>query len=365
MDTARWAKPNASKEVAGFTTIYSFKNVPDGAYPEGGLTSENGVLYGTSWKGGANDQGTVFMATVTGHETVLYSFTGGSDGQEPQGAVVVNKRTVYGVTERGGSPGDGVVFAVTSGSGEQVLHAFTGGNDGSVPMSGLTLYKQRFYGSTVAGGASSDGTLFSVDPGGGYTQGRAFNGGPNDGARPAAPLSVIRDAIYGTTQSGGAYGGGVLFVQDPEKGYSVIHSFGKGSDGTDPGNNGVTLLDHVVYGTTCAGGLTGRGTVFTVSASGTERTLYNFGATHRDGTCPNGTLVSHLGVLYGVTAAGGAYNDGTVFSITARGRERILHSFRGPQEGIPIGSLVFLSGKLYGVTSNAGVGYGTVFSLKL
>jgi uncharacterized repeat protein (TIGR03803 family) len=40
--------------------IYSFKGEPDGAFPQSGLALVNGVLYGTTHRGGANNDGTVF-----------------------------------------------------------------------------------------------------------------------------------------------------------------------------------------------------------------------------------------------------------------------------------------------------------------
>ena len=122
----------------------------------------------------------------------------------------------------------------------------------------------------------------------------------------------------------------------------------------------------MLYGTTCAGGSKKLGTVYSITPSGAERVLYNFGTTNRDGACPNGTMISYLGTLYGVTNTGGANDKGTLFSVTVSGHERILHSFKGRPDGAgPIGSLVLLSGKFYGLTAYGGLGYGTIFSLKV
>ena len=51
----------------------------DGEYPYAGLINVNGTLYGTTYFGGANDDGTVFSITTSGKETVLHSF--GSAGR--------------------------------------------------------------------------------------------------------------------------------------------------------------------------------------------------------------------------------------------------------------------------------------------
>jgi len=362
---ARALQTGVTRKASSFATVYRFKDTPDGAYPLGGLTTANGILYGTTSSGGEDGKGSVFEATVSGNETVLYSFKGGNDGQAPVGAIVVSNRTVYGTTEMGSVHKDGIIYAIVPGSDEHVLHAFMGG-DGSLPMSGLTKNKQSFYGSTDKGGTFNYGTLFSVDAGGGFTEGHSFGGGGDDGADPSASLAPVGNVLYGTTQIGGAYGGGTVFALDPVTGYSVIHSFGKGIDGAAPGNNSVVQLHGVLYGATCGGGSKGQGTVFTITPSGAERVLYNFGTNNHDGACPNATMISRLGILYGVTYAGGAEDNGTVFSVTVSGRENVVHSFKGGQDGAnPIGALVFLSGKLYGVTSYAGLGYGTIFSLKV
>ena len=53
------------------TVLYDFAGSPDGAYPEGSLTSYNGNFYGTTTNGGANGAGTVFepddQLCVDGH----------------------------------------------------------------------------------------------------------------------------------------------------------------------------------------------------------------------------------------------------------------------------------------------------------
>ena len=65
---------------------------------------------------------------------------------------------------------------------------------------------------------------------------------------------------------------------------------------------------------------------------------------------------------------GGAYNDnGTVFSITLGGKEKVLHSFGNGTDGKqPFAGLIDVNGTLYGTTAGGGTyGYGTVFALTL
>ncbi|MBV8530358.1 MAG: hypothetical protein JO104_03500, partial [Candidatus Eremiobacteraeota bacterium] len=56
-------------------------------------------------------------------------------------------------------------------------------------------------------------------------------------------------------------------------------------------------------------------------------TIYNFKGIP-DGASPNGDLVYSNGVFYGTTYYGGVYGEGTLFRMTASGKERVLHDFR-------------------------------------
>lgn len=76
----------------------------------------------------------------------------------------------------------------------------------------------------------------------------------------------------------------------------VLHVFGKGADGfysVAP----LIAVNGVLYGTTPFGGSTGRGTVFSITTTGTERVVYNF-LGGSDGSYPLASLIAVNGVLY-------------------------------------------------------------------
>jgi uncharacterized repeat protein (TIGR03803 family) len=57
------------------TVLYSFSG-EDGVEPYGGLVGDGaGNLYGTTFYGGASDNGVVYKLGAQGNETVLYNFT--------------------------------------------------------------------------------------------------------------------------------------------------------------------------------------------------------------------------------------------------------------------------------------------------
>jgi uncharacterized repeat protein (TIGR03803 family) len=149
------------------TVLFSFKNdTVDGDGPRGTLiTGSDGNFYGVTSGGGAAHKGTFFKITAAGIKTTLYSFAGmPSDGSEPMGTLVVGKDgNFYGTTAGGGPGSNGTVFMITPAGVETILHAFTpaGTNDGAELWAGLTFGTDGYlYGVTVLGGTSNMGTIF-------------------------------------------------------------------------------------------------------------------------------------------------------------------------------------------------------------
>jgi uncharacterized repeat protein (TIGR03803 family) len=161
---------------------------------------------------------------------------------------------------------------------------------------------------------------------------------------------------------------------------TTIYNFGAITNDTNSPSVGL-IRDAAgnLYGTSNLGG-TGQGTAFELSFSGgswTETILHNFGSVSGDGLQASGGLIrDSSGNLYGVTQAGGANNQGTVYELSPNSSgwtETILYSFAGnPDVREPSGSLIFdAAGNLYGTSFEGGGGTnancfdgcGTVFEL--
>jgi uncharacterized repeat protein (TIGR03803 family) len=364
--------------VAGFssgtaeqtlTTLHSFTGGDDGANPVASLIADAaGNLYGTTPYGGASGYGTVFALTPSGTETVLHSFTGGDDGGYPAAGLIADASgNLYGTTGFGGDAGYGTVFRVTQSGTETVLHSFTNA-DGAYPLAGLIADAAgNLYGTTEGGGANGYGTVFKLTPSGTETVLHSFTNA--DGAFPLAGLIADADAnLYGTTNNGGASGYGTVFKVTPSGIETVLHSFTGGADGGYPFATLIADVAGNLYGTTSNGGASGYGVVFALTPSGAETVLHSF--TGSDGGYPKAGLIADAaGNLYGTTNYGGAnVYYGTVFELTASGTETVLYSFTSGGDGAnPSAALVAdAAGNLYGTTMNAGAsGYGTVFKLNL
>lgn len=203
--------------------IYAFQGEPDGAVPYSRVVfGPEGLLYGTTYEGGAEGYGTVFSLRPPATscrsslcpwvETVLYSFTGGADGAYPEyGDLSFDPAGhIYGTTNTGGSSGNGVVFELSrSGSGwtESVLWNFTGGSDGSSPLSGVIFdHAGNLYGTTSYAGSHRLGTIYELSPTqSGWSETTLYSFTNNDTGGGAGGLVMdARGDLFGITGGVGA-----------------------------------------------------------------------------------------------------------------------------------------------------------------
>jgi uncharacterized repeat protein (TIGR03803 family) len=197
-----------------------------------------------------------------------------------------------------------------------------------------------------------------------------FTGGSDGGGPLDGFTADSAGNLYATASSGGAFQNGVVFKINQGGVESVLYSFAGGTDGAHPEGGLIRDKAGNLYGTTTAGGgIESSGTVFMVTAAGKEEVLYTFPA-GKNGAVPEaGLAMDAEGNLYGTTTAGGANGNGTVFKLTKQGAkwtETLPYSFgTGTDGAIPVAGVTFdKAGNLYGTTSTGGAyGYGTVFEL--
>jgi uncharacterized repeat protein (TIGR03803 family) len=364
-----------SATAATETVLHSFQNNGvDGYDPTSALVYLNGKLYGVTFYGGAYNDGTVFsIIPSSGAETVVYSFGGTSgDGTEPFGKLLNIDGTFYGTTNEGGMQDAGTLFRIDPATRvETVLYSFQSGyTDGALPRGALLKVKHMLYGTTLTGKGGSYGAVFSFDL---ATKTEkllcSFNG--TDGNDPNGGLVDINGKLYGTTIAGGEYyKGNVFSVALTTETPTIVYSFTGGADGGSP-MAGLIAIRGGLYGTAGGGGAYGEGTVFSLDPkSGKEKVLYSFRG-GQDGAAPYDPVIDVSGTLYGTTLEGGADGWGTVFSVDRASRhETVLYSFTGQPDGLePFDALVTLHNKLYGTTGGGGsstscdYGCGTVFEI--
>jgi uncharacterized repeat protein (TIGR03803 family) len=304
---------------SGYAVLKNFSS-NDGANSAAGLRLSGSTLYGTTYRGGASNYGTVFKVNTGGSAYVLLKdFTNSSDGVKPSAGLTLSGGTLYGTTYQGGSSNYGTVFQVnTDGTGYTVLKNFNS-IDGANPLAGLALAGTTLYGTTMVGGNFGFGTIFRLNTDGtGFTVLKHF--ASTNGAYPGADLTLSGTTLYGTAQFGGSPGDvtafsgfGVVFKLNTDgTGYTVLKSF-TSSDGEDPAAE-LTLFGNTLYGTTYFGGSAGQGTVFKLNTDGTGYTVLKHFASS-DGANPLGGVMLSGTMLYGTTIGGGFLDKGLIFSL--------------------------------------------------
>jgi uncharacterized repeat protein (TIGR03803 family) len=363
-------------EAQTFTMLHTFTG-PDGANPQSRLIQDaTGNLYGTTYYAGQSGYGTVFKMASNHKLTVLYSFAGPPDAANPSGPLLIDKSgNLYGTTVWGGASNMGTVFRLSSTGAETVLYSFNGNTtDGNNPQGGVISDPTgNLYGTTEAGGNGAGctfygcGIVFELDTAGHETILHNFNG-EGDGAIPWAGL--LRDAagnLYGTTVEGGTSGLGAIFKLNTAGTLTLLHSFA-GTDGAYPYGGVIRDTKGNLYGATYEGGTSQVGTVFKLNKAGKLAILHNFKGNTDGAYPPEGLVRDAAGNLYGITAQGGSSNFGTVFKVSAAGKETVLHTFTKARQGMlpEAGLLLDKTGDLYGTTYYGGLrtsNDGTIFKL--
>ena len=170
-----------NNDGSGFTNIYTFSTMDvggansDGAVPRGALVLSSNTLYGTTSRGGTNGYGAIFAINKDGSGfTTLYSFTNGTDGAYPYAGLTYSNNTLYGTTYGGGTGGYGTIFSLSipltytislsalpsnvatlSGSG-----TFSSGSSNTVTATATNSYYQ-FVDWTVNGNVVSSSTNYT------------------------------------------------------------------------------------------------------------------------------------------------------------------------------------------------------------
>jgi len=354
---------------SGFATVRSFYQHGGDARGAGTtlIRASDSLLYGTAPGGGIYNAGAIYRFSEDGSNYALIHSFVTSEGASPTRLLEPLPGVLFGATASGGVSNMGTVFRVdTDGSNFTLLHSFTGGAaDGQRPLGGLVLAQDgALYGTTTYGGTGF-GTIYRLMPDGSAFQVvYAFLTSPNNGVVPVGPLvQGSDDALYGTTDAGGQSGRGSVFkVNTDGSGFTVLHQFtNDASDGGGFSQSGLLVgPDNALYGVTAAAS-SGSGCVFRVTQDGSQYTVLHL-FTNSDGWNPQGELtVGADGALYGATQFGGTFSGqgGVVFKLNTDGTGfSVLHSFAFPvgAEGArpTCGLVLGASNKLLGVTPLGG-----------
>lgn len=195
--------------------LYAFGRKGAGAKPYAGPQFFGGKIYGTTLFGPADEDlsGLVYQQTVNGRPRWLHKFAiKPGDGAMPHGRLAMLDGILYGTTDKGGTKNEGTIYKLTTDGDEAVLHSFER-ETGSGSVAGLVAYRGALYGQTVRGGHSDFGVIFKITPDGTYRVLHQFYG--PDGRGGTSELMVWNGKLYGTTLEGGAHQHGTVFEITP------------------------------------------------------------------------------------------------------------------------------------------------------
>jgi uncharacterized repeat protein (TIGR03803 family) len=362
---------------SGYTVLRQLSQA-DGQTPYGTpLLLRTGKLVATPSQKGDGFNGTILLYSQDGTSFSKVHDFNFVQGAFPRGSLIQGRNgNLYGMTYGGGAYGQGTIFSFQAASGTfNRLHSFQNNgnvNDGSNPFGSLTETADgTLFGMASIGGANNQGVIFSIGPDGtNYMVRHAFN--RTSGRSPYGNLVLATDGLlYGMTSEGGAANLGVIFSFNPVSNtFSLLHSF-NGTNGSLPRGSLLPASDGLLYGLTRGGGANGLGTLFSFKTSdNTFTVLHSFVDEDGDrgGSSPSGSLAENAdGVLYGLTAGGGAFGHGTVFSfdpVSGTFATRASLDDNNQQGKFPLGSMTLASDKVfYAMTSSGGANNrGTLFS---
>ena len=393
------------------TSIFTQKivlNSSIGSDPYGSLALYAGKFYGMTSYGGINGMGVIFeWDPASNIYTKKIDFDFYTSGNRPKGSLTFYNGKFYGMTQNGGSTSDGVIFEWDPLTNIYIKKMDFDSYQGSNPYGSLTLNDGKFYGMTISGGLYDDGVIFEWDPLTNVYSKKIDFDGISKGGTPYGDLTLLNGEFYGMTCNGGSNDKGVFFKWDlATNSFSKLSDFDGESHGSNPWG---TVIAHYgkLYGMTFTGGKVNSGVLFewdTASSNLTKKadfsmsefggivygslTLYNgrfYGMTYEggsngkgvifewnpltssflkkaefngtgNGANPYGSLMVANGKFYGMTYAGGEFNQGVIFEWDPATNFIIKRiDFDGTDKGSnPYGSLVFNNGLFYGMTSKGG-----------
>jgi len=216
----------------------------------------------------------------------------------------------------------------------------------------------NIYGTSQSGGTNGKGVVFQVTPDGTLRVIYNFAFDASPGFAPTGGLTLGTDGnFYGTTSSATALNYGSVFKITSSGHLTVLYKFLSNGDAAAP----VQGRDGNWYGTTSGGVL--HPTVYRLTPSGHIKTIYTF--TYSVGADPQALILGTDGNFYGNAEVGGANGYGSVFRITPAGKLTVLHNFDSTQGANPTGPLVQgYDGNFYGTAKAGGAfTYGVIYRI--
>jgi uncharacterized repeat protein (TIGR03803 family) len=315
----------------------------------------NGKLYGTTYKGGNNDEGVLYeYDPATGTYTVKHHFTVTLPGNNSVGLALYAGK-LWGISYKkqvfSYDPASNIVSQKTD------LTPLDPG-----PIYGrMALLNNKLYVVASTEGLHDNGFIIEYDPVLNTAQNK-FDFTPAT-VHNRLSLLAYNGLLYGAGFFGGASGEGELFAYNPVNNtYSTLKSFNNASGGSGEGR--ILLYNNKMYGWLLNGGYTsGTSSLFEYNPANNQFALkLSLGGNELKN--PSGQLMYYNNKLYGAAANGGTLAGGGIYAFDLQSRqfeEKVPLALTSGQF-VDQGSFLLYNDKFYGVTRSGGVnGLGTLF----
>ena len=278
-------------------------------------------MYGTTWRGGADDLGTIYRVDLNGqnHEKV-FDFSTTSGGRPTAGLTLANNGKLYGFTSIEGQVVNttatvklGSFFEFDPLTNDfQVIQYFdelseTGYSHNDSPLlssSGLLYAASPISGPTL----SDDGKIWSYDVNTNTIQVLATITSSAYGFCDSKLMEATDGNLYFTTAQGVNFGAVVRFNTQSNLLENIFTSTGGGTPTQDQFESAINnplfeASDGFLYGASRSGGNNGKGNVFKIDKNGNNyQTLFSFTeGLNTEGFDPQGGFIEKNGFLYSAT----------------------------------------------------------------
>jgi uncharacterized repeat protein (TIGR03803 family) len=201
----------AQATTSTITQLFAFPCSPSGECPQGAepnfiVQASDGNFYGLAGTTNINSgsaSGTIYRITPSGTFTLLHTFKSSNGNAINPGTSLVegNDGFLYGTTFDGGAANQGVLFRISkSGTGFKIVHSFCSQKncaDGASPTSLILGQDGNVYGVSLLLSAGSN--IFRVTPQGTFTIALTF---PNQNGSPFDITQGADGNFYAVTLSG-------------------------------------------------------------------------------------------------------------------------------------------------------------------
>ena len=270
----------------------------------------NGVIYGTTIRGGNYNKGTLFSYTIsTKTHKVLHHFNSGAIGYHPGQLTLTDDGNLIGACPYGGSKNLGTLFKHTVATSKtETLADFTHKDvQGSNPQSNLFVSGTIIYGTCFSGGKNEGGTLFFYSLTSKNLAPIFYFQSATSGKNPSGLTHTSNGTLIGTTSNSGQYGNGSIFEYSYNTNQiAILHHY---NFARPSGRTPLMEIENGVFVGTSFSGPNYKGYMYEYSRTGdSTRVIFDFNSNQMQ--FPQGNIVAMGNGEYIMPVSGGYMTNG-------------------------------------------------------